>query len=674
MNPNPLLELGPKPDFAAIRAEHVSPALELLLAQAHAALAHAGSQAVAADYDALSLALDVQVEKLRRSWSAVSHLQAVCDTPELRAAYSENLPRVTEFYTRLGADERLYAKYKAVQAGADAATLPADKRKALSDALRDFVLGGAELHGAERARFAQIQERCAELSQQFGVHVLDATDAFVHYVDADELAGVPADVCAAARAAAAAEGRSDFKLTLQGPCYRPILQFAHSRALRQIVYTAHAQRASEFGPPALDNTAIIQELVALRQEEAQLLGHRSYAHLSLVPKMARAPEDVLSFVRDLARRARPHAERDLTELREFAAQTLGLPELEAWDRLYVTEQLRQSRYDFSADQVKRYFTTERVLQGLFELIQTLFDVSIHADIAPVWHASVRFYRVERAGQPIGAFYLDLFARAGKQSGAWMDDAQQRWRRPDNGQLQLPVAHLVCNFAAPMGALPSLLSHEDVITLFHEFGHGLHHMLTQVEEAAVSGIAGVEWDAAELPSQFMENFCWEWDVLKRLSCHVDSGEPLPRELFERMRAARNFVSGLAMLRHCEFSLFDMRLHHEPGAQTQLAELTAEVAREVAVTPPDRALRYAHTFAHIFDGGYAAGYYGYAWAEVLSADAYEAFEESGIFDAATGRRYRQAILESGGSRPAMDSFKAFRGREPRLDALLRHQGMV
>ena len=524
------------------------------------------------------------------------------------------------------------------------------------------------------ARFAQIQGRCAELSQQFGEHVLDATDAFSHYVAADELAGVPADVCAAAGVAAAAEGRTDFKLTLQGPCYRPILQFAHSRALRQIVYTAHAQRASEFGPPALDNTAIIQELAALRQEEAQLLGHRSYAHLSLVPKMARAPEDVLSFVRDLARRARPHAERDLTELREFAAQTLGLPELEAWDRLYVTEQLRQSRYDFSADQLKRYFTAEHVLQGLFELIQTLFDLSIHADTAPVWHASVRFYRVERAGQPIGAFYLDLFARAGKQAGAWMDDAQQRWRRPDNGQLQLPVAHLVCNFSAPLDGQASLLSHEDVITLFHEFGHGLHHMLTQVEEAAVSGIAGVEWDAAELPSQFMENFCWEWDVLKRLSCHVDSGEPLPRELFERMRAARNFVSGLAMLRHCEFSLFDMRLHHEPGAQARLAELTAEVAREVAVTPWDPGLRYAHTFAHIFDGGYAAGYYGYAWAEVLSADAYEAFEESGIFDAATGRRYRQAILESGGSRPAMDSFKAFRGREPRLDALLRHQGMA
>ena len=536
------------------------------------------------------------------------------------------------------------------------------------------MLGGAELQGAARERFAQIQERCAALSQQFGEHVLDATDAFSHDVDADELAGVPADVCAAARAAAAAEGRTDFKLTLQGPCYRPILQFAHSRALRQHIYTAHAQRASEFGPPALDNTAIIQELVALRQEEAQLLGHRSYAQLSLVPKMAQAPEDVLSFVRDLARRARPHAERDHTELREFAAQNLGLSELEAWDRLYVTEQLRQARYDFSANQLKRYFPAERVLQGLFELIQTLFDVSIRADTAPVWHASVRFYRVERAGQPIGAFYLDLFARAGKQSGAWMDDAQQRWRRPDNGQLQLPVAHLVCNFAAPVDALPSLLSHDDVITLFHEFGHGLHHLLTQVEEAAVSGIAGVEWDAAELPSQFMENFCWEWDVLKRLSGHVDSGEPLPRELFDRMRAARNFVSGLDMLRQCEASLFDMRLHHEPGAQGQLAELAAEVAREVTVMPHDPGLRYAHAFAHIFDGGYAAGYYGYAWAEVLSADAYEAFEESGIFDVATGRRYRQAILESGGSRPAMDSFKAFRGREPRLDALLRHQGMV
>ncbi len=671
---NPLLDPAALPNFAAIRPEHVTPAMSQLLIDADAALALAGSDAVPADYDALALALDVPVERLRRSWAAVNHLQSVCDSPELRAVHTENLPRITEFYTRLGADERLYAKYKAVVANGSSKALPAAKRKALADALRDFVLGGAELQGEQRQRFAAIQERCAALSQQFGEHVLDATDAFALYVAEDELTGLPDDVRTAARDAAAAEGREGFKLTLQAPCFRPVLQFAQRRDLRQRIYTAHAQRASEFGPPELDNTAIMQELVSLRHEEAQLLGHASYAHLSLVPKMAQAPEQVLGFVRDLARRARPHAERDLAELNEFAARELSLPELMPWDRLYVTEKLRESRYAYSSEEVKRYFTADRVLQGLYTLVEGLFDVTFRADAAPVWHDSVRFYRIERAGQTIGAFYLDLYARAGKQSGAWMDDAQQRWRRPDSGQLQLPIAHLICNFAAPVGGQPALLTHEDVVTLFHEFGHGLHHMLTQVEEAAVSGIAGVEWDAAELPSQFMENFCWEWDVLKRLTAHVDGGAPLPRELFDSLRAARNHISGLAMLRHCELSLFDMRLHHEPASQTRVLGLADEVTREVAVLPPDPLLRYANTFTHVFDGGYAAGYYGYAWAEVLSADAYEAFEESGIFDAATGRRYRETILETGGSRSALENFMAFRGREPRIDALLRHQGMA
>jgi oligopeptidase A len=674
VNHNPLLHFETLPDFAAIGPEHVTQALDELLQAANVALTHAVSDAVACDYGALSLALDVPVERLRRSWSAVNHLQSVCDTPALRAAYSENLPRVTEFYTRLGADDKLYAKYKAVMAHAGSARLTTAQRKALADALRDFVLGGAELQGAARERFAQIQERMAALSQQFGEHVLDATDAFVLYVDKDQLDGVPADLCAAARAAAAADGQEGYKLTLQLPCYRPLLQFARNRALRERLYTAYAQRASEFGPPALDNTALIEELVALRQEEAQLLGHGSYAELSLVPKMAKSPAEVLAFLRDLAQRARPHGQRDLAALRSFAERELGLAELKAWDLPFASEQMRQAQYAFSSDEVKRYFTEPRVLQGLFHLIETLFDVTIVQAPAPVWHDSVRHYRVERGGRLIGAFYLDLFARAGKQSGAWMDEAQQRWRRPDSGALQLPIAHLVCNFAAPVGEQPALLSHDDVITLFHEFGHGLHHMLTQVEEAAVSGIAGVEWDAAELPSQFMENFCWEWQVIERLTAHVDTGEPLPRALFDRMLAARNFHSGWHMLRLCENSLFDMRLHHERGSHSRFQQLAREVSDEIAVLPPPTFLRQAHAFGHIFDGGYAAGYYGYAWAEVLSADAYEAFEEAGIFDAGTGRRYRESILETGGSRSAMENFTAFRGREPRLDALLRHQGMA
>lgn len=669
---NPLLDLQDLPDFAAIRPEHVTPAIGQLLADAEAALAQAGSDAVPADYDALSRTLDVPVERLRRAWGAVGHLQAVADTPALRAAFTENLPRVTEFMTRLGADERLYAKTKRL--AADAAALPPARRKAVADALRDFVLGGAELQGAARERFAQIQDRMAELSQRFGEHVLDATDGWSMFVDTAELEGVPADVLAATRAAAEAEGRSGHKLTLHEPVYGPVIDYCANRTLRETIYRARATRASELGPEALDNTPVMRELLALRQEEAALLGQPSYAHLSLVPKMAKSPDEVLAFVRDLARRARAHAERDLAELEVFAARELGLTDLRAWDRPYASEKLKQARFAFGSDEVKQYFCEPRVLDGLFRLIETLFDLKIRPAEASVWHESVRFFVVERAGRPIAAFYTDLHARPGKEQGAWMDEVRQRWLRPDGGGLQLPVAHLVCNFSPPVGDQPALLTHNELITLFHEFGHGLHHMLTQVDELSLAGISGVEWDAAELPSQFMENFCWEWDVLSRLSGHVKTGEPLPRALFDKMLAARHFQSGLQMLRHCEFALFDMRVHLAPDGGRRLEEICEEVRREVSVVPSVPFLRYPHSFGHLFDGGYAAGYYGYAWAEVLSADAFSAFEEAGLFDAATGRRYREAILEVGGSRPAMESFIAFRGREPRLDALLRHQGIA
>ncbi|HRD96495.1 MAG TPA: M3 family metallopeptidase [Rubrivivax sp.] len=670
---NPLLAGDELPAFGDIRPEHITPALDVLLAEAEAALSHAVGPQLPADYDALSLALDVPVERLRTAWGHVGHLQAVADTPELRAAYTDNLPRVIDFSTRMGSDERLYAKYKAVACSPAAAQLSPARRKVLHDTLRDFVLGGAELQGTARERFAAIQERCAALSQQFGEHVLDATDAFALDVQQDELAGVPADVVQAARQAAQAAGTAGLRLTLQAPCYGPVLQYASNRGLRETMYRAYVTRASEFGPPALDNSAPMKELLALRQEEAALLGHASFADLSLVARMARSPQEVLDFVRDLARRARPHAERELAELRVFAERELGLPDLQAWDHAYVTEKLKQSRYAFSSQEVKQYFTEPRVLEGLFRLVETLFGVIIRADVAPVWHHSVRFYRVWRGATPLAAFYLDLHARSGKQSGAWMDEARARWRRPQGG-LQLPVAHLVCNFAPPLGDQPALLTHDDVITLFHEFGHGLHHMLTQVDELAVSGIAGVEGDAVELPSQFMENFCWEWDVLQRLSAHVHTGAPLPRPLFDRMLAARHFGSGLALLRHCEYALFDMRLHIEPGAGARVQALAEEVCVEIQPVPAPDFRRYPHSFSHLFDGGYAAGYYGYTWAEVLSADAYSAFEEAGVFDPATGQRFRETILEVGGSRPAMASFQAFRGRAPRLDALLRHQGLI
>jgi len=675
-NSNPLLAPGDLPDFAAIRPEHVTPALDDLLAAAESALVQAVDAQTPADYDTLARVLDVPVERLRRVWGHVCHLQAVADTPALRAVHAENLPRITDFSTRLASDQRLYAKYKALAASPAATALAPARRKVLNDALRDFVLGGAELQGAARDRFAAIQERLADLSKRFGDNVLDAVDAWALYVDEARLAGVPADVVCTARDAATAEGRPGCKLTLQLPCYLPVMQHAQDRALRHEVYGAWARRASELGDARFDNSALMREIVELRQEEAALLGHASYAHLSLVPKMARSPEEVLGFVLDLARRARPFAERELAELGDFARRELGIADLQPWDRSFAAERLKQERYAFGSEEVRPYFTLPRVLEGLFEMVGRLFGVSIEEEQATAWHSTVRFFRVRRAGpggQPVAGFYLDLHARAGKQGGAWMDSARQRWRRPE-GTLQLPLAHLVCNFAAPVGGQPALLTHDDVITLFHEFGHGLHHMLTQVDEVAASGISGVEWDACELPSQFMENFCWEWPVLQRLSSHVDTGETLPRALFDRMLAARNFHNGLAMLRHCEFGLFDMRLHLEPGHAGSETALAFEVAAQVSPAVPAPFLRYPHSFTHLFDGGYAAGYYGYAWAEVLSADAFSAFEEAGLFDAATGRRFREAVLESGGSRAALESFKAFRGREPRLDALLRHQGLL
>jgi oligopeptidase A len=673
MNPNPLLEFEALPDFGAIKPEHVSPAIDELLRAAEAALERAVGPDVAADYDAMSAVLDVATERLGRAWGTVSHLHSVADAPQLRAAFNDNLPKVTAFHTRLGADERVFAKYKAIAANPSAARLPAPRQKALANALRDFVLSGAELTGAAKARFATIQERSAELSQKFSEHVLDATDGFTHYASADQLGGVPADVLQATRSAAEAEGNPGHKLTLHQPVYQPVMQYATQRELRAMLYEAYVTRASELGPAPQDNTPLMRELIELRQEAAQLLGHASYADLSLVPKMARSPAEVNAFLQDLAQRAKPFAERDMQELRDFAASDLGLPQLEAWDIAFVSEKLKEARYAFSDLEVKRYFTEPKVLDGLFDIVQTIFEVQIKPDRAPVWHDSVRFYRVERDGKLLSQFYLDAYARPGKQPGAWMGDARERWSRPD-GATQTPVATLQCNYAPPVGDQPSLLTHDDVITLFHEFGHGLHLMLTRIEDLGVSGLQGVEWDAIELPSQFMENFCWEWDVLQRMTAHVDTGAALPRALFDKMVAAKNFQSGMQTVRQLEFSLFDMRIHSEAGAKDRVQQVLAEVRAQVAVVKPPPFNRFAHAFSHIFGGGYAAGYYSYKWAEVLSADAWSAFEEAGALSVATGRRLREEILEAGGSRAAMENFVAFRGREPRIDALLRHQGMA
>ncbi len=674
---NPLRQTGGLPLFDQIKPEHVNPAIEEFLISASNALTQVTESSFPSDWHAIAKVLDVCTEQLSSAWGAVSHLNSVADTPELRAAYNDALPKVTEFWTRLGADERLYAKYKAVKD----CQLDAPQKQALKNALRNFVLGGAELQGESKTRYAAIQERMAELTQKFSENALDATDRFSLFVSEDELAGVPDDVIHTARTAAEKDGKAGYKLTLKMPCYLPVMQFANRSDLRKKLYQAYVTRASDQADPefaALDNSALIQEILQLRQEEAQLLGYQNFAEVSVATKMADSPEKVIAFLRDLSNRARPFAEKDLEDMRKFAAEHLNLQDPQAWDWPYVGEKLKEARYSFSEQEVKQYFTAPKVLQGLFKIIETLFEVNIQPDNAPVWHPAVGFYRIERNGHLVGQFYLDPPARAGKRGGAWMDDVRSRWLRPDTGQLQTPVAHLVCNFAEGVDGNPALLTHDDVITLFHEFGHGLHHMLTQVNERDVSGISGVEWDAVELPSQFMENFCWEWSVLKHMTSHVTTGAPLPHELFEKMVAAKNFQSGLQTLRQIEFALLDMLLHSEHNPADNFMPVLDKVRAEVAVIKPPAFNRMAHTFSHIFAGGYAAGYYSYKWAEVLSADAYAAFEENAQPDGSpsleTGRRYREAILEAGGSRPALESFIAFRGREPSINALLRHQGMT
>ena len=675
--PNPLLASTGLPLFDQIRAEHVGPAIDQLIAHASAALETVTAPDFPADWNALATTLDTATEALGRAWGAVSHLSSVADTPELRAAFNAALPVVTEFWTRLGADERLYAKYKAV----DVQTLNAEQRKAHANALRSFVLSGAELQGAAKERFAAIQERSAALAQKFSENTLDATDRWAYYATAEEMQGIPADVQQAARTAAQAEGKDGFKLTLKIPCYLPVMQFATHSSLREKLYRAYVTRASdqaEGDGQQYDNRPIIEELLALRHEEAQLLGYANFGEVSLVPKMANSPQEVITFLRDLAQRARPYAEKDVQDLRQFAREHLGLSDPQPWDWTFIAEKLKEQRYAFNEQEVKEYFTAPKVLAGLFKILETLFDVAIVPDQAPVWHPAVQFYALQRNGQTIAQFYLDQPARTGKRGGAWMDDVRSRWQRPDNGQLQTPVAHMVCNFADGVDGQPALLTHDDVITLFHESGHALHHLLTQVTEKDVSGINGVEWDAVELPSQFMENFCWEWDVLRHMTAHVKTGEPLPRALFDKMVAAKNFQAGMQTLRQVEFALFDMLLHTQAAPSGDYLALLQQVRDEVAVLPTTPYNRSTNTFSHIFAGGYAAGYYSYKWAEVLSADAYAAFEEThnpdGSHSRATGQKYLHEILERGGSRSALENFTAFRGRAPQLDALLRHQGMA
>ena len=672
---NPLLDFSGLPRFNDFQPVHVTPAVDELLAANRALVDQLVAEAVPADWDRFVQPLEDANERLYRAWGQVGHMNAVMNSPALREAYNTNLPRIAQYGTELAQHEGLYRKYRALRDSADFAALTPARQRVVDNRLRDFRLGGAELAADHKIRFKAVAERLAELSSRFSDNVLDATNAFALYTaDPAEVAGIPADALAAARAGAQADGREGWKFTLHMPSYLPVMQYASHRGLRERMYRAYATRASELGDPRLDNSAVLDEILRLRREEAALLGYGSFAEVSLVPKMARSPDEVQTFLRDLAARARPFARRDLDDLREFA-RGLGIDDLQAWDIGWLSEKLRLERYAFSEHEVKQYFPEDRVLQGMFRVVESLYGVCIAADEAPLWHPDVRFFRVSGAdGRTIGQFYLDLYARPSKRGGAWMDDAITR-RRKDVG-LQTPVAYLNCNFSAPLDGRPALFTHDEVITLFHEFGHGLHHLLTEAEDLAVSGINGVEWDAVELPSQFMENFCWEWDVLQHMTRHVDTGEPLPRALYERMLAARNFQSGMQTVRQIEFALFDMRAHHDfdPAGPARLLELLESVREEVSVLRPPPFNRFPHSFSHIFAGGYAAGYYSYKWAEVLSADAYALFEENGVLDAGTGARFRSEILAAGGTRPALESFVAFRGREPSIDALLRHHGMA
>jgi oligopeptidase A len=673
---NPLLDFSGLPRFAEFNTEYVTPAVEELLAESRALVTRLTEDDVPATWRDFVEPLEDANERIGRAWGQVGHLNAVMNSPELREVYNANLPKITQYYSELSQHLGLYRKFKALRSSAEYEQLSAAPRRIIDNELRDFRLGGAELPEDQKARFMQIRERLSQLSSRFSDNLLDATNAFSHVVtDEKEVAGLPPDVLEAARDAAKTDGNEGWKFTLHAPSYLPVLQYADHRPLRELMYRAFVTRAAEFGRSDWDNTPLMAEILKLRRELARLLGFANYAEYSLTPKMAESPQQVLQFLTELADRAKPYARRDLEEVSAFARAELGLNSLEAWDLAYASEKLRVARYAFSDQEVKQYFPETTVMPGMFKLIQTLYGLTITADHAPLWHSDVRFYSIrDRAGTLVGQFYVDLYARPSKRGGAWMDEAITRRRKVDG--VQAPVAYLNCNFSRSVGGKPALFTHDEVITLFHEFGHGLHHLLTRVDYLGVSGINGVEWDAVELPSQFMENFCWEWDVVQPMTRHCDTGEPLPRSLFDKMLAAKNFQSGLQTVRQLEFALFDLKLHFEfdpEGPQTPLA-LLEEVRQQVAVLFPPSYNRFPNNFSHIFAGGYAAGYYSYKWAEVLSADAYSLFEEQGVLDPDTGRRFWSEILGVGGSRPALESFVAFRGREPKIDALLRHSGMV
>jgi len=672
---NPVLHRDSLPLFDQIKPEHISPAIESILKEANSLIHSLKEMKAPTSWDNFVEPIEIISEKISRAWGQIEHLNAVVNSDHLRKAYNDNLIKLTEFYTNLSQDESLYKKYQSLKDSEVFKSLTSSQKRIIDNVLREFRLGGAELNETDKKRFKVIQEKLAKLSTQFEENILDATNEFSIFVNhLEELAGIPEENIKKALAEAKEDKKEGYKFTLHFPSYLPVMQYADNRALREKLYHAYATRASELASPKFDNTNLIEEILALRFESSQLLGFKHFTEMSLVTKMAKSSEEVITFLMNLANKAKPFALKDMDELKSFA-KTLKIETLEAWDIAYVSEKLRQAKYSFSENEVKQYFPEHRVLKGLFKVVETIFNLKIVKSDAPTWHKDVSFYSIKNEDDElIGQFYFDLYARNHKRGGAWMDEAISRYKNALGSSH--PVAFLTCNFSSPSDNKPALFSHDDVITLFHEFGHGLHHMLTKVDDYSISGIKGVEWDAVELPSQFMENFCWEWDVVKHMTEHVDNKNTLPKSLFDKMIEAKNFQSGMQTLRQIEFSLFDIRLHTEYSDQNKInpLKLLETIRDEIAVVRPPSWNRFPNSFSHIFAGGYAAGYYSYKWAEVLASDAFSLFEEEGILSSHAGQKFKNEVLSKGGSRPAMESFVAFRGREPTVDALLRHSGMT
>ena len=676
---NPLLNLSGLPPFSAIKPEHVEPAIDQIIADNRAAIARLIDANPRYTWDNLLRPLEELEDRLNRTWSPVSHINSVTNSEAWRNAYNACLPKLSDYATEMGQNERLFQAYRAIAESKEFSILSRAQRKTIENSLRDFRLSGVDLPPAQKQRYKEVVQELSRLSSKFSENVLDATDAWKKNIaNESDLDGLPESVLGMLKQYAQRDGKDGWLVTLDFPSYYGVMSYAHNRALRAEIYEAYVTRASDQGPNAgkWDNTPLMDEILRLRHEKAQLLGFANYADYSLATKMAESSQHVLRFLGDLAQRSLSIAKRDMEELRAFAASELSIPDLEAWDMLYVSEKLKQQRYAISQEELKPYFPEDRVLRGMFTLVEQLYGVRItEREEVDVWHKDVRFFEIHRlSGELRGQFYLDLYARPQKRGGAWMDDCMGRRVTADG--VQTPVAYLTCNFAPPVGDAPALLTHDEVLTLFHEFGHGLHHMLTQIDYLSVSGISGVAWDAVELPSQFMENWCWVREVVDMISGHYKTGATLPQDMFKKLISAKNFQSGLHMARQLEFSIFDFRMHleYDPAQGSRIMHILEDVRRQVSVVRPPSYNRFPHSFSHIFAGGYAAGYYSYKWAEVLSSDAFSAFEESGLFDRETGLRFLSTILEQGGSREPMELFIEFRGREPQIDALLRHSGIT